>query len=88
MGGVTGRRCEADGCDELAPFGFDVRSRNGKVGRWFCAAHRHLGDRRDVKPMRKPIVAPRAKPPPEPPPRRTPTPQPKRNDVQPQGSLF
>jgi hypothetical protein len=33
--------CWVDGCEASAPFGFEVRLREGHPGKWACAEHRN-----------------------------------------------
>lgn len=37
--------CDAPGCGGFAPFGYGASDWKGKPGKWFCKAHRYLGER-------------------------------------------
>lgn len=47
---VHDHRCQAPGCRAWGAWGFGVALLAGRAGRWFCGAHRGLGEPAAVAP--------------------------------------
>lgn len=45
--------CEVEGCKNIAPFGFGVFLKKGKVGHWYCGEHRVTGDEQNRNARKK-----------------------------------